>query len=329
MFIISPIMPLSPSQTRTLLEQLAHQPNKKLGQNFLVDGNIVRKSVELAELRPGDAVVEVGPGLGTLTSALLDTGAEVWAVERDPTLAEHLRAGDFPELPTAQTPTSAGGSRRPQADTPRRGARDGGVSACRFDKLKTLSLSKGGRLHLTEGDCLDEPRAALPASKAATGYKIVANLPYAVSTPWMEAVLAGPLPSRMVLMLQKEAGDRYSAAHGSKNFGAISIFLQSAYTIADKHLVAAACFHPVPQVDSILLCFDLKPDAVRFTAAARKCVRQLFTQRRKQLGALCRKAPEPAAREWFDRLVAAGLPPTARPEEVPLQHWQALARTIT
>lgn len=286
-------MPLSPTVTRELLRQLAHQPNKKLGQNFLVDGNIVRKSVELAELGPGDAVVEIGPGLGTLTGALLDTGAEVWAVERDSALAAHLRAKFFPEQPTGQT------SNRPSE-----------------------------RLHLTEGDCLDQPRAGLPDSAAATGYKIVANLPYAVSTPWMEAVLAGPLPQRMVLMLQKEAGDRYAATHGSKNFGAISIFLQSAYSVAGKHPVAASCFHPAPKVDSILLRLDLKPTALRFSATARECVRRIFTQRRKQLGALCRKDPQPAAREWFERLAAVGVCPTVRPEELALEHWQALAKAL-
>ena len=72
-------MPLSFSATRDLLTSLGHQPKRFLGQNFLVDGNIVRKSLELAEVSSGDTVVEVGPGLGTLTTALLQAGAEVWA----------------------------------------------------------------------------------------------------------------------------------------------------------------------------------------------------------------------------------------------------------
>ena len=84
-------MPLNPTATKELLNELEHLPNKKLGQNFLVDGNIVRKSIELADIKPGDPVVEVGPGLGTLTEALKDAGATVWAIERDPTLAAHIR----------------------------------------------------------------------------------------------------------------------------------------------------------------------------------------------------------------------------------------------
>src|ERR1051326_5617967 len=84
-------MPLTPTDTRELLARLGHQPKRFLGQNFLIDGNIVRKSIELAEIAPGDAVIEIGPGLGTLTAALLAAGAEVWAVEKDRTLHAHLQ----------------------------------------------------------------------------------------------------------------------------------------------------------------------------------------------------------------------------------------------
>ncbi len=272
-------MPLNPSQTRQLLETLAHHPNKKLGQNFLIDGNIVRKSIELAELEPEQAVVEIGPGLGTLTQALLENGHPVWAVERDPTLADYLR-------------------RELTADQP--------------------------KLHLTEGDCLEFPRAGLPDANAEAGYQVVANLPYAVSTPWMDALLAGPLPERMVLMLQKEAGDRYTATHGTKNFGAISIFLQSAFTVAGRHLVSGACFHPAPKVDSLLLRLDRKPEAVGFDRATRECIRRIFTQRRKQLGSLCRKEDSPAVLHWFESLITKGYPATARPEDIPGEEWTRL-----
>jgi 16S rRNA (adenine1518-N6/adenine1519-N6)-dimethyltransferase len=276
-------MPLSPSQTRELLSGLGHQPNKKLGQNFLIDGNIVRKSVELAALKKGEPVVEIGPGLGTLSQAILATGCELYAVERDPSLAAHLRETIVPESPD---------------------------------------------FHLTEGDCLDFPLAGLP-EELVDRFKIVANLPYAVSTPWMEAVLSGPLPECMVLMLQKEAADRYAAEHGSKNFGAISIFLQSAYTIVGKHRVSAACFYPAPIVDSALLWLERKATAVRFSEKARNCVRRIFTQRRKQLGALCRKETEPAAMTWFSQLLEQGISDNVRPEDVPLEHWQTLAKAIS
>ena len=91
--------PFGLSQTRELLATLDHRPVHKLGQNFLVDGNIVRKSLELAEVKPGDIVVEVGPGLGTLTTTLLGAGATVYAVEADPRLAQHLRDRVAPDHP--------------------------------------------------------------------------------------------------------------------------------------------------------------------------------------------------------------------------------------
>src|ERR1700741_2593018 len=92
-------MPLSPTATRDLLARLGHQPKRFLGQNFLIDGNIVRKSIELAGLSAGDRVVEVGPGLGTLTSALLEAGVEVWAVEKDSALHAHLAQTLVPQFP--------------------------------------------------------------------------------------------------------------------------------------------------------------------------------------------------------------------------------------
>ena len=84
-------MPLSPSDTHKVLESIGHKPKKKLGQNFLIDGNIVKKSLTMAAPSPSDAIVEIGPGLGTLTEELLSRGYQVHAVELDPNLAAYLR----------------------------------------------------------------------------------------------------------------------------------------------------------------------------------------------------------------------------------------------
>ena len=290
-------MPLSPTVTRKLLEKLEHFPKKKLGQNFLIDGNIVRKSIELAELGADSCVVEIGPGLGTLTKAILNSGASLWTVERDTTLAEYLRFHFSDELNL--TPIMDG-------DSP----------------------AKQAILQLIEGDCLDYPIAGLPEAMAVTGYKIVANLPYAVSTPWMDAIIASKLPERMVLMLQKEAGDRYTAPHGSKTFGAISIFLQSAFKVHSKQLISAQCFYPVPKVDSILLRLDRRTEVIHFSLAARECIRRIFTQRRKQLGALCKNDSQAGALIWFNELLKNGVSSTVRPEELAIEHWQSITRFI-
>jgi 16S rRNA (adenine1518-N6/adenine1519-N6)-dimethyltransferase len=286
-------MPLSPSATRDLLAKLGHQPKRFLGQNFLVDGNIVRKSLELAEVRAGDHVVEVGPGLGTLTNALLEAGAHVWAVERDRTLHQHL--------------------------------------------VEQLAPNFADRFHLIEADAVEHPLAGFlgpgrprPGSSEVHGgdaaapipaFKVVANLPYAIATPWLDGVLAGPLPTRMVLMLQQEAAQRYAAAPGSKSFGAISIFLQAAYDIAPGHKVAAACFFPRPDIESHLLHLVCKPAPFVFPAAAKAVIRACFQQRRKQIGALLRAHLPERARDWRELLAAAGLSEKARPEEIPVGWW--------
>ena len=276
-------MPLSPSATRELLDRLGHSPKRFLGQNFLIDGNIVRKSLELAEVRTGDVVVEIGPGLGTLTSALLEAGADVWAVEKDRTLHAHLAE----EL----------ASRFPQ------------------------------RFHLLEGDAVEHPLAGLPSDHAAslTDFKIVANLPYAIATPWLDAVLSGPLPRRMVLMLQQEAAQRYAAQPGTKSFGAISVFLQAAYDVAPGHKVAASCFFPRPDVESHLLNLMRKPEPFVFSAPAKVLIRGCFQQRRKQIGALLR-GRLPDASGWRELLHAHGLSEQTRPEAIPVRAWQELAR---
>lgn len=289
-------MPLSPTATRDLLARLGHQPKRFLGQNFLVDGNIVRKSLELAGVTAADQIVEVGPGLGTLTSALLETGASVWAVEKDATLAAHLRETLGPRFPAT--------------------------------------------LHLLEGDAVEHPLAGLgarpsPVSPQETpetarpplDFKIVANLPYAISTPWMDAVLGGPLPSCLVVMLQLEAAERYAAQPGTKTFGAISIFLQSAYDVALAHRVSGACFHPRPDVDSCLLQLVRKPAPYIFPAATKALIRACFQQRRKQLGALLRDRLPDGGRAWFAALAHAGLSAQTRAEAVPVALWQQLAST--
>ena len=278
-------MPLTPSSTRELLARLGHAPKRFLGQNFLVDGNIVRKSLELADVQPGDVVVEIGPGLGTLTTALLAAGAEVWAVEKDRTLHAHLTAELAPRFPAT--------------------------------------------FHLLEGDAVEQPRAGLEPGSAAAGgsreFKVVANLPYAIATPWLDAVLEGPLPERMVLMLQQEAAQRYAASPGSKSFGAISIFLQSAYDIAPGHKVAATCFHPRPDVESHLLNLRRKASPHVFLAGAKAIIRSCFQQRRKQIGALLRERV-PAATEAVRQILARhGLTEQARPEAIPVGVWQELA----
>ncbi|HWA85205.1 MAG TPA: 16S rRNA (adenine(1518)-N(6)/adenine(1519)-N(6))-dimethyltransferase RsmA [Opitutus sp.] len=295
-------MPLTPSATRELLARLGHQPKRFLGQNFLVDGNIVRKSLELAALAPGDLVVEIGPGLGTLTSALLEAGAEVWAIERDRTLHAHLADTLGPRFPSTFHLLEGDAVEHP---------------------LAGFQAMEAGCPHPALAEAHHEDTA--PRSTVSRDFKIVANLPYAIATPWLDAVLSGPLPARLVLMLQEEAAQRYVASPGTKSFGAISIFLQSAYAVVPGHKVDSACFFPRPDIDSRLLNLVRLEQPFVFSPATKALIRACFQQRRKQIGRLLRDRLPGAGAAWLARLAAAGLSSQARPEEIPPELWRHLA----
>ena len=265
---------LSPTRTQEYLNHLGVRPRKSLGQNFLVDANLVRKSIDMAQLEPGMKVVEIGPGLGTLTRGLLNAGVNVYAVERDPIMVQHLQQDLLP-------------------------------------------ISEG-KLDLLEADAVNSPNGNLPPD---TPFRIVANLPYAITSPWLEAILEGQLPERMVLLVQKEAASRLLAQPGSKSIGAISLFLQAAYEDAGQHPVARTCFHPVPDVDSLLMCLQRRKDAFLFSKEQRNHIREIFTMRRKQLRSLCKRL---GLETWFTKVLKAGHPEGIRAENVPLDLWQKI-----
>lgn len=273
--------PLSARETKELLSRLGHRPRHALGQNYLVDGNIVRKSLELGDVRAGEIVVEVGPGLGTLTRTLLTAGAEVHAVEADPAMAAHLR--------------------------------------------EFLAEKLGHGFFLLEGDAVESPLADL-RDPADGSFKVIANLPYAISTPWMDALCRGPHPSVMVLMLQREAAERLTAQVGGAHWSAATAQVSLAFEKVRIHPVPGQSFNPPPKVDSCLLALRRRPDAKRLSPRAREVARMLFTLRRKQLGASVRTLfPEaPDVRTWLAGLGAYGLGPTSRPQEVPAEAWLGL-----
>jgi len=275
-------VPLNITETLAQLREIGQNPRVSLGQNFLIDGNIVDKSISLAQVKQGETVVEIGPGLGTLTRTLLEAGATVYAVELDFKLHAYLQ--------------------------------------------RTLAVEYPESLHLMQGDAMDHPLAGLPEG---IPFKIVANLPYAISTPWMESLFAhNPLPSRMVMMLQSEAAQRYMAEPGSKSFGAISVFVQTAFDRQPGHKVSRGCFHPRPDVDSQLLHIVRKSEPIILSAPTRAVIRKIFQQRRKQLGALCRG--NPALEAWLAQLVdKKGLDPRTRPEAVPVECWLLLEEHVS
>ena len=277
-------MPLSPSETTALLDKLDHLPKKRLGQNFLIDGNIVDKSIQLADLTPSGNVVEIGPGLGTLTRKLLESGQTVHAVELDQRLADNL------------------------------------------ENTETEAI-KNKQLIITKGDAVKHPLGSLP--ETTDQYSIVANLPYAISSAWLESVLnTGRLPIRMVLMMQKEAVERIWANPGTKEYHALSIFISNAYEFTEKHQVSRKCFYPSPAVDSMLIRMDLSENYFLFPKILRVLIRKIFTQRRKQLGSLAKKEDPVIGQIIFEWLDSINQPYSSRPEQISAEQWKRLGELL-
>ena len=111
---------------------------------------------------------------------------------------------------------------------------------------------------------------------------------------------------------------------GIKNFGAISIFLQSAYLIHSTHTVSASCFYPKPKVDSILIRLDLKQNAICFSNKAKALIRTIFTQRRKQIASLFKKSDNEDIEYWLKYLFTKGYAQSVRAEAIDLSSWQLL-----
>jgi 16S rRNA (adenine1518-N6/adenine1519-N6)-dimethyltransferase len=273
---------LGPAEIRDLADLLDVQPTKKLGQNFVVDANTVRRIVKVAKVAPGEHVVEVGPGLGSLTLGLLAAGASVVAVEIDHRLADQL-----PKTVDLLQPSAP------------------------------LTVVSADAMRITE----------LPGDPT----RLVANLPYNISVPVLlhllehfESIRAG------VVMVQAEVGHRLAAEPGSKIYGSPSVKASWYGTWRTAGTVSRQVFWPVPNVDSVLVGFDRRDDAIG-TEEERvltfSIVDAAFQQRREMLRQSLGQLLGGSAAAT-DAMTAAGIAPTARGEELTVHDFLAIARQV-
>jgi 16S rRNA (adenine1518-N6/adenine1519-N6)-dimethyltransferase len=277
---------MTPAKVRALCAAHGIQPKKSLGQNFLVDANVARRIASLAELSDNARVLEIGPGLGSLTLALCAQGARVVAVELDARLAAVL----------VEVLDEAGVADRVQVEV---------ADAVKAD-LEALLASPGGD---------DGPVTC------------VSNLPYNVAVPVVMHVLEDvPSVARIVVMVQREVGERLAAGPGDEQYGAVSVKVEYYAQASLVGRVAPSVFVPRPRVDSALVRLDRRPTPPVTVPSERDLfilVRAGFAQRRKMLRRSL--APVLGARTT-DVLAAAGVAPTARAEELGLDAWAAVAR---
>jgi 16S rRNA (adenine1518-N6/adenine1519-N6)-dimethyltransferase len=270
---------LSPRQVRDLLDQHGLAPSRALGQNFVADPNTVRRIARLAGVGPGDRVVEIGPGLGSLTLALAETGASVTAVEVD----RHL-------LPALHQVVDPAGVR----------------------------VVHGDALRLDWDAVLGPPGDGPP-------WALVANLPYNVATPLVLDLLAGvPAIDRMLVMVQREVGERLAARPGEKAYGIPSVKVAYRAEAEIVGRVPPTVFIPPPRVDSALVSIRRlpAPPVDADPATLFRLVEAGFGQRRKMLRrSLTGLVPAEA-------FAAAGVRPEARAEELDLAAWSRLAGEV-
>jgi 16S rRNA (adenine1518-N6/adenine1519-N6)-dimethyltransferase len=266
---------LTRRQIGELLETHGLHASRALGQNFVADPNTVRRIARLADVGDGDRVVEIGAGLGSLTLALLETGASVTAVEIDRHLLPVLRSVVEPEGAT-----------------------------------------------VVEGDALRLDWAALLGE---VPWVLVANLPYNVATPLVADLLDGvPQIRRMLVMVQKEVGERLAAGAGDEAYGAVSVKVAYWATARVVGKVPPTVFVPQPKVDSALVAIERRPmPAVDPTVVSAErlfaVVRAGFAHRRKMLRGALAGVVAP------DAFAAAGVRPEARAEELDVEAWGRLA----
>ncbi len=281
---------LGPAEVRALAERLGIRPTKTLGQNFVIDANTVRRIVRLAEVDADDVVLEVGPGLGSLTLGLLSVVRRVVAVEIDPVLARELRR------------TVA--ERRPDLAEP--------------DVLSD-------RLSVIERDALQVNEIDGPQPTA-----LVANLPYNVAVPVVLTLLERlPSLRRGLVMVQAEVAERLAAEPGSRTYGVPSVKAAWYAEVRRAGNVSRAVFWPQPNVDSGLVAFTRRepPPSRAGRAAVFACVDAAFAQRRKMLrSALAGWAGSPAAAQAA--LEAAGVDPTLRGEALSVRDFAAVADAL-
>lgn len=268
--------------TRYILQRFGIHMSKRLGQNFLIDANIVQGIVDAANVQENDRVLEIGPGIGTLTQALAETGAEVTCVELDKRLPEVL----------AHTLDA-------------------------YDNVRVI-----------QGDIL---KVNIPEIMGDKPFKVVANLPYYITTPIIMALLEKHLPiTDIVVMVQKEVAERMAAQPGGKTYGALSVAVQY-YTVPEIALyVPPRSFMPPPEVDSVVVnCKVRQIPAIELIDEKMffRVVKAAFGQRRKTLNNAL-KSMGVDKNIIADVLDKAGIEATRRGETLTMEEFGAIANIL-
>ena len=275
-----------PQNTIAVLQKYNFTFQKKYGQNFLIDSHVLEKIMDAAEIGKDDCVVEIGPGIGTMTQYLAERAGEVVAVEIDKNLIPIL------------TETLA--------------------------DYKNVSIINEDILKVDLNRIVEEKNGGRPV-------KIVANLPYYITTPIIMGLFENHVPVKSItVMVQKEVADRMQVGTGTKDYGALSLAVQYYAKPEIVAIVPPNCFIPRPNVASAVIrltCHEKKPVEVKNEKGMFALIRASFNQRRKTLANSLSNAQNLSlTREQVtEALESMQLSPTIRGEALTLEQFAALA----
>ena len=279
------------AQTRRLLRQFGLRARKSLGQHFLIDRDVLELIVATAEITATDTVVEIGPGLGVLTGELAKKAGLVLAVEKDSGLSAVL------------------------GDT---------MASCRNVVVINRDI-----LEVEPASLL--PEVSVPAADSPFKYKVVANLPYYITSAVLRHFLEAKVkPEIMVVMMQKEVAEAIVAEPGGMSLLSVSVQFYGKPGIISY--VPAKCFYPAPEVESAILRVDLYPQppvAVADEASFFALVRAGFTAPRKQIANSLAQGLKLPKADVLLLLEKASIMPRRRAETLSLDEWARLWQVFT
>ncbi|CAG0931729.1 Ribosomal RNA small subunit methyltransferase A [Thermoflexales bacterium] len=321
---------------KPLLRQFNLRPKKSLGQNFLVDEHALSNIVRAAEITPDDVVLEIGPGLGSLTLYLADAARQVIAVEIDHTLIPPLRSvlsarsnvaiveGDILQLDPAELLAEASlrGGHRPTEQSPNQSDEIAShpstapqKDAAPLTPYPRSGGALGGMLAMTPNE----------------NYKVVANIPYYITSAIIRHLLEADVkPRTIVLTIQSEVAQRIIAQPDDMNLLAVSVQFYGVPRIVQR--IPAEAFYPAPDVDSAVVRIDL-PDQprVRVKDVERffKVAKAGFGQKRKQLHNSLAAGLPVKHEQIMQALSEVGIDPKRRAETLTLEEWGKLSDRLS
>lgn len=310
-------------KTSEIVNRYGFNFRKRFGQNFLTDESVLERIVEASDITRDDLVIEIGPGIGTLTRYLCEAAGQVAAIEIDRDLVKILR----------ETLKDCDNVRVIEGDV---------LKTDLVGLAAEYGIGTAGKESALGGSLPEENSEAAFAEKtgseaqASSGkhlshLKVVANLPYYITTPILMGLFEHHVPAeKITVMVQKEVAERMTASCGSSDYGSLSLAVQYYSRPEIEVIVPASSFMPAPKVDSAVVSMDVyreKPVQVKDENLLKAIVRAAFGQRRKTLSNSLGNAPQvPASRQQVaEALLSMGLDPAVRGEKLSLEQFSQLS----